>query len=106
MRKKRTHRPTSYRQPRVQGPSSGWANCGSSVYSRARTANLAWPHIVPSLANAQLVNLNTLVVDCHNRKALGKLFSAAAPALRSLAIRFICPGESFQLPLSLLGQIS
>ncbi|KAF6816172.1 hypothetical protein CMUS01_12314 [Colletotrichum musicola] len=66
---------------------------------------ITWSHIVPLLASGQLVDLQTLIVDCHDGEALGKLFRPIAPALRSLAIQFNCPGESSQLPLSLLGRI-
>lgn len=66
---------------------------------------ITWSHIVPLLTGAKLVNLQTLIFDCHDGGALGKLFSPIAPALRSLALQFNCPGESFQLPLSLLGRI-
>ncbi|KAF6814675.1 hypothetical protein CSOJ01_03898 [Colletotrichum sojae] len=58
---------------------------------------ITWSHIVPLLADEQLVNLQTLIVDCHDGEVLGKLFSPIAPALRSLAIQFNCPGAHMDI---------
>ncbi|KAF6818792.1 hypothetical protein CPLU01_13231 [Colletotrichum plurivorum] len=58
---------------------------------------ITWSHIVPLLTDAKLVNLQTLIVDCHDGGALGKLFSPIAPALRSLALQFNCPGAHMDI---------
>lgn len=63
------------------------------------TGGLVWSHIVPSLAKGMLMELKTLIANCHDRDAFAKLIGAAAPALRSLAVSFNGPGMSLGCPL-------